>query len=350
MKRSLSVIMVFAMLFSLAACSGHGGPIPTEQTVNAQTEAPTAEPTPEPTEVPTEAPTPEPTATPAPKELVFDECAELVCTLPWGTGENEVYFEDPNEDEGAVPQNFFIADGKVYIYDRFIYNDRSFIVYDIETGEVSRLHYGSDDGYKIWTRFAVLDEKLIGQKGYFDLETGEEFSLQPLIQNGSTEIENLRYFQIREGKLYGYVGYIQLYDEDLMTDLTEYELDFENGMWVPVRKILCSGGEEELIIKEGELHIKRGCYLGFDNEGNHYVQCYGAEGPIDNRTTYYSIMKYAPDGHLVSEVRFNYYADFEEGTKAGYAPDRFSLVTEDGTVWLMFPLNNGLRIYKLNLD
>ena len=348
------MVILFAMLLSLAACAETvKPPEPTAAPTENAAEAPTAEPTAEPTAAPTEAPTPEPAATPAPKLLDFDDCAELVCTLPWGEGDLEVYFEHPNEDEGLSPQNFFVADNRVWIYDRFLYSGMGFIVYDMETGEVSRVSYKEEDieiNYEIWTRFAVMDGKLIGQRGMFDLETGEQYLLQPLVQNGSTEPEYLRHFQVRDGKLYGYVGYVDYYWEADLHDLTEYVLDLENRMWVPVRKILSSGGEKELVIVDTGAHIERGIYLGFDNEGCHYVQGEDFEGKGDDAVYHDAILKYAPDGRLISMVRIDKYNGFGEGLLDAYCPDRFSLVTEDGTVWIMLHLESGLRIYKLDMD
>ncbi len=349
MKRFIAITILAAMLLGGAGCADR------RQTANADpTNIPTQSATEAPTAAPTEAPAPEPTAAPAPKLLDFDDCAELICTLPWGQSELEVYCSPGNESEGTIPLDFFVDSGEIWIFDQHGLPDMGFIVYDLETGGVSRTTVAEDDDthFYIRTRFAVYDGKLVGQRCVCELDTGERYLLQPLvfIQEGF-EDDYLRLFQIREGGLYAYIGYVQYGYEPNMEDLTEYVFDPENRMWSPVRKILESGGKDEFVFTEGGFRIPRGYYIGQDNEGNHYLQ--SSESYKDADGTLHSpqvILKYAPDGHLISKLSFDPFGGcFGEDMKDYPAPYRFSLVTEDGTVWLMLNLEGGLRIYKVNM-
>ena len=155
-------------------------------------------------------------------------------------------------------------------------------------------------------------------------------------------------FQVRDGKCYGYVGKTNLYYDPEMEYLDEYELDLGNRMWIYKRRIISTQNDRGFIIDDAGNSIPRATYLGFDSEGNHYTQGEGEIYLKDENGWVYSwdtITKYAPDGHAVSVLKFN----FKPELIRTYTADRFSLVTEDGTVWLMIEHKDGLRVYKVNM-
>ena len=249
MKKLITVILLSAMICTLAACRGAVDPaiepsaVPTtaEPTVEPTSDS-TVEPTTVPTAKPTAEPTAAPTAIPAPTELDFDSCAELVLRLPWGDGENEVFIERPiegyDDEDWVIPEHFNIIDGTVYVYDRFYPHGNGVLEYDPATGAVTRLSPDIGDYDFFDGEFAVLDGKVIFGAYMFDLETGERTELQR-IPNSDYAGAGILIMSVRNGKCFAYRAVDQKDDfgqEFFFVQDThaydEYELDMENRMWV----------------------------------------------------------------------------------------------------------------------
>ena len=213
MKKLVSIILLAAMLLTLAACRGTVEPVtePTNAPTAAPTSVPTEAPTTAPTEVPTEAPTPEPTAVPEPAALAFGDCAELVLRIPWGNGDNEVFMNDPETDEWGdpvdgnwvIPEHFNIIDGKVYIYDRYYPNGNGVLGCDPETGVLTRLSPDIGESSFCSSEFAVMDGKLVFPPCMYDIETGERTELQRIPDTDAMGT-GIHIMSVRDGKCCAY--------------------------------------------------------------------------------------------------------------------------------------------------
>ena len=291
MKHILSFAIIFIMVFSLAACKQ-------QQTAAADpTEAPTAAPTEVTTEAPaepaTEAPTPEPSATSEPKELAFEDCAELVLRLPWGDGEDEVFMQpasidDEDEYIQVIPEHFNVMDGKIYIFDLFRPYGKGIIVCDIETGQIERLSPDIGDNTLECGEFAVMDGKLIFQDCMYDISTGERIEIE-------NALNRVLIMNVRDGKCLAYNA-VNAVDNDgrefLFTQATYaydvYELDVENRTWVQKERIempdnvphaeppfsdyeinYYGKGDVEIIGGDDGALFFSDRYMGTDDAGNH---------------------------------------------------------------------------------
>ncbi len=361
MKKSICLIMVFAMLLALCACQGRERQVLTEPTAvpseAAQsfeptalpTEAPAKETTEEPTELPTEAPTeeptPEPTAVPEPVELSFKECAEVAARLPWGTGDNEVYFEPPDESEELVPQRFYVADGKVYVLDRWLYQGAGgMIVCDIETGELSRVNFtGTQQSH--YTAFAIDGGRVIDPFSIYDIKTGKETVLQrPPLKD--SPLECARSIRQKDGAWYLYIAepWFIGSEQNEHPIVTEYLLDEENLLWQPVREYMRDGWEKIELLDGGTVldsifEEGHSAYAGYDDAGNHYVV---TEGGVHGVT----LSKLTPEGHVEKYVEL----DTSEEYHFPMVSWGFNVqVDPDGTVWLMMLYEKEVVIFKLSL-
>ena len=388
MKKLVSIILLAAMLLTLAACRGTDDPVtdPTAAPTAAPTSVPTEAPTTAPTEVPTEAPTPEPTVVPEPLVLAFEDCAELVLRLPWGNGDNEVFKKSTPGGESAfdaIPLHFNIIDGKVYIYDRYYPNGNGVLGCDPETGVLTRLSPDIGENSFYSSEFAVMNGKLIFPPCMYDIETGERTELQRIPDTDAMGT-GIHIMSVKDGKCYAYRP-VKWDGEITWTEATyafyEYELDMENLMWVLIRRIdmpeyvphadpvlgergAASNYEAEetqrsYIYIRGDAAVFYCCdrYMGMDDEGNHYVDSMevlihidenGGISSPDDVTRWNRIVKLSPDGVPVSyvDVYFpdNYLDRYDE-----WSNYLIFKVDRDGTVWYMCETTEEVLIYKISL-
>lgn len=358
MKKLISAIMLCAMLIMLCACRSEPQQAMTDPTAApteaAATAAPTAALTEEPTEAPTEEPTTEPTATPEPVELSFADCAEVVARLPWGLGDNEVYFEPPDESEEMVPQCFFVADGNVYVLDRWLYQrSEGMIVCDIETGELSRVNF-TDTQSSHYAAFAIDGGRMIDPFSIYDIETGTETILQrPPIKESA--LECVRFLRFKDETWYLYLA--EPWDIGSTHNehpiVTEYILDEENLLWQPVRRYIKDGWKNiELldggIVLENIRDDAHNEYAGYDDAGNHYV--ISEDSVYDNGSEYgrlrVTLSKLTPEGHVEKYVELDTSKEYHSPLVSwGHNVQ----VDSDGTVWLMMLYNTEAVIYKINM-
>ena len=372
MKRFVALIMLFAMLLSLCACgqkqdnneaSASAEPTEAAEVTAAPTgEAVTPEPTEEVTPKPTEEITPEPTATPEPTEeptpeptvLAFEDCAEVVARLPWGMADDEVFFEYPDESEWTLPVCFYVNDGQIYLLDRWVYpSTNSILHYDLD-GWSNRIDL-SKTQYTTYTEFAVNGNYIITPYMMYDYETGEQTLLQQVDLKQGSALECIRRLQMRNGKCYMYVSEPRFVGstENEHPLVTEYELDSENLLWKPVRRLFTETYTEITLLENGAVLAWGGEnsdleYVGFDGEGRQYVFC---------RATYMPEGEEYPRSHCML-TRFS-----ADGTKEAFTviemPDdyRYPLmgwkhsfrVDEDGTVWFMMMYEEEVVFYKITL-
>ena len=389
MKKIVSILLLSAILLTLAACKAPVAPItdPTEEpTAAAPTAFPTEVPTEEPTAFPTEEPTAGPTAVPEPAELEFDDCAELVLRLAWGNGENEVFIKKPAVDadgdledgDWVIPEHFNIIDGMIYVYDRFYPHGNGVLECDPATGAVKRLSPDIGEYSFANGEFAVLDGKLIFAWEMYDLATGERTELQPMPETDERGAGVL-IMKVTDGKCFAYRA-VNWTDDDgeefFITQATfaydEYELDMENRMWVLKRRIempayvphadppfsvisthyFGRGAITEVFGDDGALYCFDR-YMGMDDAGNHYVDSEeefaraNEGGGYTVTKWWHRIIKLAPDGTPISfvDVYFpdNYIHMWIDESYLVYKVDR------DGTVWYMRATESELLIYKISL-
>ena len=376
MKRIVALIMLFALLLTLCACGEKpedneaiASAEPTEAAATAEadpteaelTEAATPEPTEEPTPEPTEEVTPEPTATPEPTpvpeavKIAFDDCAEVVARLPWGSGDNEVYYEPSHESEEILPVCFNVTDGKIYLLDRWLNHSTSPILsIDIATGETGRIDV-SGTQYSVNTEFAIDGSRLITPREIYDLETGEDTPLQPvdLVQQGA--LMNMRRILMRGGECYMYVADEFVNNHQSTSPVvTEYLLmqDHLSSYWKPMRQY-CREDSHSITLLESGMSLARGTemgydeYLGPDAKGCHYVM--SEEHRLDENGCdlfLHTLSRFTPEGYvdvytLVDMPKHYHYPMF--GWKHSFRVD------EDGTVWFMMMYEEEVVFYKITL-
>ena len=371
MKRIIAFVMLFAMLLSLCACgekqdnneasaTNEAGTTEAAEvtepaaTEAEATEAATPEATEEVTPEPTEEATPEPTPVPEPVVLAFEDCAKVVARLPWGTADDEVYYEPPDESEWTLPVCFYVNDGQIYLLDRWPYHsDNSMLHYDLD-GWSNRIDL-SKTQYSVYTEFAVNGNFIITPQMMYDYETGEETLLQQVDLKQGSALECIKRLQIRNGKCYMYVSEPEFVGSELNEHplVTEYELDSENLLWKPVREYSVVTHREINILETGavlewggeDTYIE---YIGFDGEGRQYAFCQEV---------------YMPEGEEYPRSHCMLTRFASDGTKEAYTviemPDSFRFplcgwehsfrVDEDGTVWFMMMYEEEVVFYKITL-
>ena len=376
MKRIIACILLSALLLSLCACgekqdnnqaSATNEAVPTEAaeaTEPAATEAvtpePTLEPTPEATEEPTPEPTatPEPTPTPEPVAVDFESCAEAVVSVPWGEGELEAYYDPLQVGHSDQPGCFYIADGRIYVLDRFHNDDTSLLVYDIESDELSRLNvFGTK--YGVGTEFAVEGNELITPYMIYNVETGEETLLQEPPIEGSN-YECVRRLHKVDGSWYLYVSEPMISTSSNTANTApvtmEYKLDRENRLWKSVRRYLCNREYRHVQIEDGTSYaavLDRGTvngtdqYVDYDGSGCHYVVTFEYRATEEGSKCYLVLTKYSPEGVQLSFTEL-FLDPINWRNYAAYWYHDFR-VEEDGTVWFMMMYDTGLTIYKLHI-
>ena len=387
MKRALSFALILVMTLSLAACkTPHSAAIdPTEAPATeapAATEAPTEAPTEEPTPEPTEEPTPEPTAVPEPTELAFEDCAELVISIPWGNGDLEAFIRPirpgNDDDDWELPQHFNIIDGKIYIFDRYYPFGSGLLECDPETGEITRI--SPDIGENSFNRgeFALTDGKLIFSDCMFDLTTGKRIELEA-IPGTPARRDGVLMMNVLDGKCFAYraVNYYEGNEEleFLFTQATYkydvFELDMENLAWVQKERIempryvphaeppfsdyhtfFYGRGDVEIKGEDGGALFCFDRYMGTDDAGNHYIDSEETlaykndSGRYITSKTWRRIIKLSPDGTPISCVDVDYPDDYIFRFWGNYLVYK---VDSEGTVWYMCETQSGVSIYKISL-
>ena len=265
MKKLTAILLLAAMLLSLAACRGNDQTAFTDPTA-VPTDAPviTAAPTESPTEEPTEAPTSEPTATPAPRPEITElpetvNVADLtpVITIPL------VYDTDydPQNDCKKIEKTDVCGDG-----------DSPIAVY----GPTA---YTVDEG-----RLIVLDA-IGGVIRIYDLAAGEwvmnidaaSAQIDPLSNNGSIAFYNGLYWIYSAEK-----GFVVAVDEEGKVwktisspnagNMDDYEDQYD---YIEAWSAIFSA---QLRVIDGELYLKtHGCAAynmpDFKLEGDEFVPC-----------------------------------------------------------------------------
>ena len=362
MKRSIAFTVLFAILLTLCACgrkpedNGYSANIePTEAAEIAPTEEPEAAPevTAEPTEVPEPTPVPEPVA------VAFESCVEEVVTLPWGEGEHEVHFDPLLVDHDDRPGCFCIADGRIYILDRFYNDDTSLLIYDIASGELSRLNvFGTKRG--VGTEFAVEGNEIITPFMICNIETGEETRLQePPIEGNVYECVT-RLHKV-DGSWYLYISQPRISTTSDTVNTApvtrEYKLDRENLLWKSVRRYMCNREYRRIQLEDGASYagvLDRGTlngtdqYVDYDGSGCHYVVTFEYRATEEGSECFLVLTKYSPEG-----VRLSYTELFLDPIDYRNDPEywyHYFRVDEDGTVWFMMMYDEGLTVCKLHLS
>ena len=286
---------------------------------------------------------------PKPLKLAFEDCAEEIVRFKWGEGELEAYRELGNESEDMYPRHFFTDGSKVYIYDRWVGfgGEAGLLVYDTETGKTERTSV-RPEGFWFHTEFAVMDGKLITPNAIFDLATGEQTDIQPLVQtnHGSSDYdeEHVSLMLVRDGKCYAYVDTTDWAPVTKM--LTEYVLDTESLMWRAVRQYTQPMNGGGIHFLDPDVTAVKGRFIGTDSEGNIYVDSdFYAELPDGSWESYDIISKYASDGRLLAELRIPF-------------PDNYAYqdifwvfrTDNEGKVWFMCSTKDaGLIEYRIKM-
>ena len=355
MKKLVSIIVLFAMILTLAACRAFVDPV-TEPTAEPTEATPTAEPTAIPTPEPTIELTPEPTPTPEPVDLDFRVCAEEIAKIPMGNGEHEARIE--YEGGVWVPEHYCVSSGMVYIYNGYAEHGAkiSVLIYDTENGSIENRLFGNE--YFILTDFAVKDRRMLITPDFiFDLETGEVTSLQRLIpEGGLDEAQRLIAMRVVNGKCYAYVG--ESMDPFLSRAIDEYELDEENLMWTLRRRVTepvggngFKAGDAEFSIGEVRYFsnptdqddaLISGRYLGTNAEGEHFVNYRYCDDELGRE--FDAVIRFAADGTPVSRVRID--------TTALYTDDNCSLfnMDGDGNIYFMAEDDEYLTVYRVGTE
>lgn len=352
MKKLVSIILLFAMVFTIAACN---------RTVDPVTE-PTAEPaitTPdcaEPTAEPTVEPTVEPTAAPEPVDLDFRLCGEEIARISMGSGELDAHIE--REGGVWVPEHYCVSDGKLYICNGSAENGAkiSILICDLESGSVENRLFGSE--YFIHTEFAVKDGKLMTPDFIFDLETGEVKSLQRLIpEGGRDEIQRVIAMRVINGKCCAYVG--DSMDPFLSRAIDEYELDEAGLMWKLMRRVTEPAGENGFKAGDAEFSIGEyrffsnptgqddvlisGRYMGTNSEGEHFVN-YRYQDEEELGREFDAVTRFSADGTPISRVKID--------STALYNQDNCRLfnMDGDGNVYFMAEDDEHLTVYRVGTE
>lgn len=264
-----------------------------------------------------------------PAELDFDSCSEELASVPVGEGETDAHYPSSDTDEFA-PFNFCIAEGKLYAAD-WTEIDRSLLVMDITSGQLSRLHSETPYFSVLYDRyqpFCVKDGLIISNSYAFDTETGLSTKLVSPIPS-EREYASLQ------------VMYAIGDDVFLSYDISEKSdtrmvcrFDAEKTEW----------SEPELLFNtpEGTAYYS-GDFKGCDAEGNRYFTPHDPKAEKDGHIRRV-IEKYGPDDRLLARLPLPWFED--DLYKTGESRIR---VTEDGTVYIMAPFTDALRFYKVNM-
>lgn len=345
-KKLFCIALAACMLLALCACAGNKpidanaseSPDVTENTAEA-TEAPTEAPTPE----PTEAPTPEPTAVPEPVELAFDDCAEAILNLVPGEKEDEVnYFE---EDWAVIgPQHFYVSADTVYILDRH----DSYLTYNMQTGVIERIRFSYIGDSR--TEFAVLDGKIYTGGRIFDIASGAQEDIMPIVPVAEMEVAIER-MEVRGGQCFAYVDTTDRTESypDAIT-IVEFVYSPEAKAWRGVREAWRyewtyteSGARHkgDMVIAESGLRFpSNGSFLGSDAEGNMFMLMYEEQSDGSVRTF---LRKYGPEGNLLAFTDIS--GRFEHNV-CGVGDTRLG---EDGCVYVMYGTETEFKVYKIAL-
>ncbi len=355
MKKLVSIILLFAMVFTIAACQATVDPVTEPTAEPAITTPDCAEPTAEPTVEPTAEPTVEPTSAPEPVDLDFRLCGEEIARIPMGSGELDAHIE--REGGVWVPEHYCVSDGKLYICNGSAENGAkiSILICDLESGSVENRLFGSE--YFIHTEFAVKDGKLMTPDFIFDLETGEVKSLQRLIpEGGRDEIQRVIAMRVINGKCCAYVG--DSMDPFLSRAIDEYELDEAGLMWKLMRRVTEPAGENGFKAGDAEFSIGEyrffsnptgqddvlisGRYMGTNSEGEHFVNYRYHDEELGRE--FDAVTRFSADGTPISRVKID--------STALYNQDNCRLfnMDGDGNVYFMAEDDEHLTVYRVGTE
>ncbi len=264
-----------------------------------------------------------------PAELGFDTCAEEIASIPVGESETDAHYP-PNDTDEYGPYNFWIAEEKLYAAD-LMGADRSLLVMDIPSGQLSRLH--SDIPYfsalyDMYRPFCVKEGLIISNRCAFEAETGLMTELHPPIPL-EKEYASLQ------------VMYTIGDDVFLSYDISEKA---DSRMVCRFDRQKMEWSEPELLFNtpEGTAYYS-GDFKGCDAEGNRYFTPHDPKAEKDGHIRRV-IEKYGPDDRLLARLPLPWFED--DLYKTGESSIR---VTEDGTVYIMAPFTDALRFYKVNM-
>ena len=335
MKRIRLIAILVAMLIVAFASCRSSDPEPiTSNTGPEQTYEPTALPTVEPTAEPTEEPTAAPTEAMLPIELDFNSCAEVIVSLIPGEEEEDVHYPGHDIDDDP-PGIFYPLDDKLYIvnFDPDIAREYSTILAVDASGSVSLMQPEKNNAsvslYNIHANpFVIHGDLLIMHNKAYDMKNDRTIELVSPIP------DVLEYASMQ-------VMYAIGDDVFLSYDISEKadsrmvcRFDEEKTEW----------SEPELLFSapEGSAYYS-GAFSGADAEGNRYFTPYDPEAEKDGHFRRV-LEKYGPDDRLLARMELPWFEEDLYGTG-----DSSFRVTEDGTVYIMAPFTDALKVYKINM-
>lgn len=352
MKKLISIILLSAMIFALAACRTPVDPA-TEPTAGPAIATPDCA---EPTAEPTVGPTAEPAEAAEPVDLDFRACGEQIARIPMGSGELEAHIQ---YDGGVwAPEHYCVADGKLYVCNGYTEtgSDIEVLIFDLESGSVrNRL---IDSGSPILSEFAVKDGRLLITPDFMiDLESGEAAGLQRLIpEGGGDERQRVIAMRAANGKCFAYVG--DSMDPFLSRTIDEYELDEANRMWKLMRRVTEPAGDNGFKAEAAEFSIGEvryfsnptnqddvlisGRYIGANPAGEHFVNYRYHDEELGRE--FDVVERFSPDGAPVSRVKID--------STALYTQDNCRLfnMDGDGNVYFMAEDDEYLTVYRVSTE
>ncbi len=327
MKIRSCIALLLMLVICLTACKSS---VP--EVTPADTE-PVNDNTAEPSAVPTEAA--------LPLELDFDACAEEIVSLIPGEEETEVHY--PGEDIlDRPPMNYYPTEDKIYIvnFDPDIERDYDTILcVDTSDGGIDLLqpekYNAAASLYNIHANpFVIHKDTLIMHNKAYDIKNDRMY-------DASSPIPDEREYASQQ------VMYVIGDDVFLSYDITEINADYNTRMvcrfdWENMKW----GEPKQLFNTDGKEYYSVG-FIGIDAEGNKYFAMPDPEAEKENRYRN-AIEKFDVNDKLVSRVLLPWYDDGRDGVFWDMGGSSFR-VTEDGTVYILLPFVESLKVYKVNM-
>ena len=327
------------MLLSLAACKTSEQSPEAEPTLTEQiTEAPAEEPT----EKPAEAPAAEPTLAPIEDHPLPEDpdavgdCikdAELIAFLPYGEDENSLGFipSHPGYEDDTFPNAFAVNNGKVYIAD--CVNGRIAVC---ENGKVGSIRFADPENMGYYTTMTVFENKIYVCCTQVTADDIDVYDLNGALLESiavPTQAQDSGVFTlfVRGGSLW-------MYDDQLAV----YEL--KDGRFVEVGDInVDSPGEPDPWVRFGDMKVK------LDTGENSLVSINRILGD-----RIYCTVFDRTDGLEISYRVYNSAGELLGATvvdprNVRAYPDSAMFVSEEGEVYVMCCMNDGVYITKPHL-
>lgn len=353
MKHALikPALLLLALALAFTACTEAGKPDP------ANTAAPNSDSA-------DRSSAPDASATDAPIETLpvndagvpvfevsdFGECAELIARIVPDDGENDLHYAHFNADgsgyEGG-PVSFFVSEGKLFLRDPYDALFSSVFVYDLETGEGSRLfdHPCEEDRF---APFAEAGGLIITNNAIFDPVSGESVKAEPVFPSEdiiSMYVTDEGVFQLAANGGY-YISRLEYDPANLSGSAPKWSSPEAAGSIElkedPPETLFTAEGAEA-----GITSIYFSSYMGECPDG---ARCFKAElSEIPNKQsvqgehTELLFLKFDSAGNFVRAV------SPEKGYDALYGACEAYYLGADGYICIMMGFPDALEVYRIGL-